>query len=144
MLASDLLATLQARGARVQRLTGDRIGIQPASVLDDQLRACIRARKQEVLRLLRDSDTEGLDDAAIAESRGRLGAALLRSPRFGEVWVALDPCMRPTLAAEEARRPSPRPVLLAEDVVRLRGKPEEVVRAALETASVFPGVRVIQ
>jgi hypothetical protein len=91
-----------------------------------------------------DADPAGLDHLPIVEARERLGAVLLGSPRFGEVWLALDPCIVDELAAEEAQRAEPRPVLLAADVVRLRGKPEGAIRAALEVARAWPGSRVLQ
>ena len=87
---------------------------------------------------------QALDEAAIADARARVGAVLVDSHRFGQVWIALDPCLVPDLHAEEQARGVPRPVLLVEDVARLRGKPERAVRAVLQAAAVFPGVRVVQ
>jgi hypothetical protein len=85
-----------------------------------------------------------LADAPLIEVREQLGAVLIRSPRFGEVWVVLEPSMAPELAAEEAGRAEPRPVLLAEDVARLRLKSAEMIRAALTVLATFPGARLIQ
>jgi hypothetical protein len=69
---------------------------------------------------------------------------LIRSPRFGEVWLALEPSRVDQLAAEEARRADPRPVLLAEDVARLRGRDDEMIRATLAVWATFPSARLIQ
>ena len=69
---------------------------------------------------------------------------LIRSPRFGEVWVVLELGMAPELVAEEAGREEPGPVLVAEDVARLRGKPDEMVRAVLAVVAVFPSARLVQ
>lgn len=85
-----------------------------------------------------------LDPAGVIETRDGPGAVRIRSKAYGEVWIALDPCMVPELVAEEARHTSPRPVLLASDVARLRGKPEAAIRAVLEVARAFPGARVLQ
>jgi hypothetical protein len=85
-----------------------------------------------------------LSESEALEVREQIGGVLLRSPRFGEVWVALEPTMAPQLAAEEAGRGEPRPVLLAEDLVKLRGKSDETIRAALATIAVFPSARLVQ
>lgn len=98
----------------------------------------IRARREAS-----SSESPPVESAPITETRERLGAVLVRSPHFGEVWVVLDPCEAPELEAEEQAREEPRPVLHVEDVARLRGKPEAAVRAALETLRAFPGARVV-
>jgi hypothetical protein len=85
-----------------------------------------------------------LADAPVVVAREQLGAALVRSPRFGEVWMVLEPSMATELTADEAGCVEPRPVLLAEDVAHLRGKSEEMVRAALAVLAVFPSARLIQ
>lgn len=85
-----------------------------------------------------------MGDPEVIETREQVGAVLIRSPRFGEVWVALEPGMAPELVAEEAARAEPRPVLLAEDVAKLRGKSEEMIRATLAVLGTFPGARLIQ
>ncbi len=83
-------------------------------------------------------------EAPILDAEEQLGAVLLRSPRYGEVWVALDPCIASELQAEEQARETPRPVLLVEDVARLRGQSPEAVQAVLRVAAAFPEARVIQ
>jgi len=48
------------------------------------------------------------------------------------------------LIAEEVGRGEPRPVLLVADVARLRGKSDEMIRAALAVLATFPSARLIQ
>ena len=52
--------------------------------------------------------------------------------------------MVPELLTEEAGRADPRPVLLAKDVARLRGKSDEVIRAIMTALAVSPVSRLIQ
>ena len=52
----------------------------------------------------------------ILDPEEQIGAVLLRSPRYGEVWLALEACTVPDLRVAEQARETPRPVLLAEDV----------------------------
>ncbi len=80
----------------------------------------------------------------IVQIREEVGAGLIASPRYGEVWIALTPGMAAELRAEEAQRSEPRPVLLPDDIAALRGKSEAAICAALEVARAFPGARVIQ
>ena len=69
---------------------------------------------------------------------------LLGRGAFGEVWVVLAQRLDEELRAEEAKREDPRPILLAADLARLRGKPPEAIRAALEVLRTFPGARVVE
>jgi hypothetical protein len=80
----------------------------------------------------------------ILDVRERVGAVLIHYRHFGELWLLLADRQLAELAAEEARRPEPRAILFVEDIVRLRGKPEGAVRAALEVARAFPGARLLQ
>ncbi len=145
MEAAEILTALRERGARAQVLDGDRIGIEPSSALTDSLRAAVRAHRHELLAVLRAAFVDrSLEEAAITEARAQLGAVLVKTRRFGHVWIAVDPCLAPNLQGEEQAREIPRPVLLVEDVVRLRGKQEKAIRAVLQAAAVFPGARVVQ
>ena len=72
-----------------------------------------------------------------------LGAALLRSPRYGEAWIALAPRMVVELAAEACARNDAKPILLTE-VVLLQGKSDAMKRALLTTLGAMPGSRVVQ
>ncbi len=85
---------------------------------------------------------EALAEAPVIESRQEPGAVLIQSPRFGPVWIALTPGMADEHWGEEAQRLESRPVLLTDDIAKLRGKSEAAVRAALEVARAFPGARV--
>jgi hypothetical protein len=76
---------------------------------------------------------------AFAEQR-----TLIRSPRFPEAWLALEPSRVAQLAAEEARRADARPVLLAEGVAWLRGKAHEMIRATLAVWATVPSARLIR
>ncbi len=87
---------------------------------------------------------DALERAEVREARQEIAAVRFQSARYGDVWVALDPCIVSELQAEEQVRETPRPVLLAEDVARLRGKSPEAIQAVLRAAVVFPGARLIQ
>jgi len=145
MVTAPALADLRARGIRVESPSPGRLRlVVPAGALEpDELKA-LRARKAELLAALQaeQAGAGNLTEAPLLEARAQVGAVLVASPRYGEAWLVVDPCMRPELAAEEARRHDPRPVLLAQDVARLQGKPEKVIQAALEAARAFPGVRI--
>ena len=80
----------------------------------------------------------------ILDPEEQIGAVLLRSPRYGEIWLALEACTVPELRVAEQARETPRPVLLAEDVFWLRRRSPEAVEAVLRVAAAFPGARVIQ
>jgi hypothetical protein len=148
--AAALIEECERRGARLQ-LVGEQVYLHPAEAVPPELLATLRARKYELAQELArrrgpaaaSEVAQAIAEAPIHETRERLGAALIRSPRYGELWLVLDPCALPDLEAEEAARAEPRPVLLAEDVVRLRGKSEAAIRAALDVARVFPGSRVL-
>jgi hypothetical protein len=148
--AQELLRTLQGRGARLRVAQDGRLGIEPSSVLTDELRAEVRANRDALVEALRPQPAQAsvsdLTDAPAIAVREQIGAVLLRSPRFGEaeVWVVLEPSMAPELLAEEAGRSEPRPVLLAEDVAKLRGKSDEMIRASLRVLAVFPSARLVQ
>lgn len=51
MLAADVLFEIRSRGATVCRV-GDRLGVDPAQVLDDTLRAAIREHRDQLLSLV--------------------------------------------------------------------------------------------
>jgi hypothetical protein len=83
-----------------------------------------------------------LQSAAIAEAREQIGAVLIRSPQYGEVWVVLEGGLLAELRAEERARPDPRPVLRMDHVMRLRGKSEAAIQAVLNTLAVFPEAEI--
>ena len=146
-----LLADLQSRGVEVTaegqslRCRGPRGALTPAD-LD-----ALRSRKAEILAELQQAadpvqaNLIGPNTDPILETRHELGAVLIRSCRFGrDIWIVLTEEMAVELRAEEQDRETPRPVLLAEDVALLRGRPPEAVEAVLRVAAAFPGARVIQ
>src|SRR5262245_17313111 len=113
MDAHAIVATLRSRGADIQ-LVGERLGVSPRRALDDELRRAIRTYREELLALV-SSEGEGrvvlrstkhLNTSTVASVieltaepvvavRERLGAVLIHSARFGEVWLALDTSMIP-------------------------------------------------
>ncbi len=100
-----------------------------------------RTENAQKVVVVPDSD---LDSSRVTEIRENVAAVRLWSSRYGEVWLALDPCIIEELEGEEQTREAPRPVIVPEDVARLRGKSEEEVRAVLEVVAAFPGARVVQ
>ena len=72
--ADAIVATLEARGATI-RVLGDRLGIEPRRVLDDDLRAAIRANRAELLKLLE------RELAPVASSPGRTPTPRVREAR---------------------------------------------------------------
>jgi hypothetical protein len=100
----------------------------------------------ELARRLRDSEPDlgaptDLDAAPAICAREQVGAVLLKT-QFGEVWVVLEGRLLAELRAEEQERPDPRPVLRADQVLRLRGKSEAAIRAVLDTLAVFPEAEI--
>ncbi len=148
MTARGLLADLRRRGVELHP-AGDRLRVRaPRGVLGSADLEALRRQKADLLAALA-AEAPGprpgaaLEAAPIAEARERLAAVLLRSDRYGELWLVLDPCALPDLEAEEAARSEPRPILAPADVVLLRDRPEAAIRAALDVARVFPGSRVL-
>jgi hypothetical protein len=94
----------------------------------------LRIHKREILKALK---AEFLEEEQ--------AAVLMRSRRFGcDVWVALSADIAAELLIEEQQRESPRPVLRQSDLKRLDGMSEDLVRAVLNVAAVFPGTKIIQ
>jgi len=72
-----------------------------------------------------------------------IGAVLIRSDKFGRVWLALDPITADEIRAEEEQRDEPCPVLAGEDVVSLGNMSERAIRAALAVIAAFPGTEIV-
>jgi hypothetical protein len=113
-----------------------RLAVPPASFL-------------ELARRLRDSEHEDdpgaltdLEEAPAIAAREQIGAVLLRSPQYGEVWVVLEGSLLGELRAEEQERPDPRAVLRTDQILRLRGKSEAAIRAVLNTLAAFPEAEI--
>ncbi len=81
-----------------------------------------------------------LDAAPVVETRESVVAVRVRSPEYGDVWIALDATTASELVTEEPGVPVLQPL----DVRRLRGKSPAAVRAVLEVLTGFPGSRVMQ
>ena len=156
MSAAGLIDEVQQLGVELEA-RGERIRYSPAAGVSPELLSRLRQHKGEVIAELRRRDNPGgsalgeatpgqLEEAPIIEARQEqeLGAVLIRSPRYGEVWLALSEGMAAELRAEEGAREAPRPVLTSTDITALRGKSEAAVRVALEIARIFPGARVVQ
>jgi len=141
--AEALLQELQSRGVQLTP-EGDRIRYRaPRGALTPELRARLSEHKGEVLSVLQ-GQGELLESAPAIEVRQQTGAVLIGSPRFGEIWLALDPCLAGQLRAEESQQARPRPVLTTADLARLEGKPAGVVDAMLDTLAAFPDAAVLQ
>lgn len=140
--AAAILSELRARGVRLE-LRGDRLLWRAPNEVPGELLEAARQQRAELVELLREaSNAPQIGDGDLLVSRERLGAVLIRSPRFGEVCLALDPCMPPELVAEEDANEDPRPVLLPEDLVRLRGRSPRTIATSLEVLRRFPGARM--
>jgi len=139
--AQGLLRALETRGVRLRVLEDGRLGVEPASLLTDELRAEVRANRDALVEALRPQPVQAsvsdLTDAPAIAVREQIGAVLLRS-RFGEVWVVLEGSLLAGLRAEEQARPVPRRVLRGDQIARLKGKSDEAIRAVLNTLAVFP------
>jgi hypothetical protein len=72
-----------------------------------------------------------------------IGAVLIRTAKFGPVWLAIDPATADEIRTEEQQREKPCPVLTPEDVAHLENKSVEAIRGALEIIRAFPGARII-
>ena len=169
--AAALIAQAESEGIRLSADSSG--GLRCVGRMSQNLRAGLLSCKEVVLVVLRQGAPEvdthhdqgglvpsdqsplldRLDDAARALAEAPVietrqdqepGAVLIRSTKYGEVWLALTEGMAAEIRSEEAQRSEPRPVLLTDDIAKLRGKSKAAVRAALELARVFPGTRVIQ
>ncbi len=73
----------------------------------------------------------------------QVGAVLIRTAKFGSVWLAIDQATADEIRAEEQQREKPCPVLMADDVAHLEIKSERAIRGALEIIRAFPGARIL-
>jgi len=144
--AAALITDLCRRGVRLIA-DGDSLRCRaPRGELTEADLIALRECKAEILEQLHETGPADaallVADTELIETVYAVGAVLVRSPRYGEVWLALGQNAAEELAAEETARKTRRPVLLAEDVARLAGKSEAVITAALEVARTFPGARI--
>ncbi len=142
MIAAALLSDLRQRGVELTA-EGDQLRyrarkgtLRPADL------EILREHKLSLLDALREDAGEDLAAAPIAETRSEPGAVLIRSPRYGEVWLALTEDMAADLRAEEQPRETPRAVLTPTDIAALAGKSETAIKATLEVFRIFGEARV--
>jgi len=121
-----------------ERLAAD---LEDAGRPPDEAVALARQRVREA-RARAGAPASELADAPVVAAREQIGAVLLRSPKYGAVWVALKGSLLAELRAEEQERPDPRPVLTTDQVLRLRGKSEAAIRAVLNALAVFPEAEI--
>lgn len=141
MNPATLLSDLRRRGVELTA-EGDRLRYRAArGVLSPELLADLRSNKKELLAEL----TQCRDSASSAVLESGVPAAfLVDSPRYGEVWVATDAGVAAAIRVEEQRRDRPRPVVMLDDMARLRGKSPTAIQSALNVFAAFPGAEVIQ
>src|SRR5262245_24812620 len=114
--AAAILLELRCHRA-IARLQEGRLRVSaPPGALSEPLLAAVAAHRLEIAKLLRaeaavHASAAPLEEAV--EAREHLGAVLVRSDGYGEAWLVVDACMLREIAAEEAGRAKPRPVLLA-------------------------------
>ena len=134
MNPAALLSDLRSRRVELT-VDGDNLRYcGPRGSVSSYLRGQLQVHKREILRTLK-ADFLREEQAAV----------LMRSRRFGcDVWVALSDEIAAEILIEEQQRESPRPVLRQSDLKRLDEMPEDLVRAVLNVAAVFPGARILQ
>ena len=144
MTAGELMGVLRRRG--VELLTdGDRLGVRPAGRLTPEERTALIAAKADVLSVLRaeafDGDQLGQLILRTTACTPEPSAWRLYSRRLDrELWLARDTQAAAALDADGAR--AGLPVVLADDLARLRDFDDQRLRDLLEALTVFPGARV--
>ena len=140
MSVFPLIADLRRRGIELTA-KGDRLHYRaPRGVLSPELLAELRSHKPELLAEL--TQCGDSSETAALES-GVPAAFLVDSPRYGVVWVATDAEVAAAIRVEEQRRDRPRPVVMIDDMARLKSKSEKAIRGALAVIRAFPGARII-
>ena len=141
MNVTSLLDELHSLGVTLEA-RGDRLRFRPVNAVPPDLVKHLRANKEELLaHLERRPVTE--EAPATLEALSQIGAVLIRTARFGSVWLAIDQATADEIRAEEQQREKPCPVLMAEDVAHLEIKAERAIRGALEVIRALPGARII-
>ena len=145
MNVTSLLDELHSLGVTLEA-RGDQLRFRPVNAVPPDLVEHLRANKEEVLaRLGQHPDRQAVADKASAtlEALSRIGAVLIRTAKFGSIWLALDQATADEIRGEEQQREKPCPVLTADDVAHLEDKSEKAVRSALEVIRAFPGARIV-
>ena len=131
----EVLTELRARGIRVERVEGNQLAVTPASLLDDPLRAAIRASKQAILAALKEQAFEPTD----------IGAVKLWSHLVGrDLWLARDQQVAAELVAEMEQTGERLPVVLLDEVEPLCRKSPAMIRAVLDALAELPRTRLLQ
>jgi hypothetical protein len=114
--------------------------------LSDDLRSLIREHRDEILEELRReaATTPNVIQPADGVARSKSESALVYVPSLGrELWISSDPDeaarLRPELAADDVDRP----VVIADDIVKLASLPTEGLLAAVRGLCAFPGARAV-
>ncbi len=145
MSAQAILDELLARGAKVYRV-GTALAVEPRRVLDDALRAAIRAERERLLELVPE-EADSPEPHAPAPPGPNVLARLVETEAQGHLWLALDEASADELRryerAWEALGDEPLPVMTAAEVGRLDGKGPETVGTVLRVFLTFPGSRVV-
>jgi len=141
MNAASLLDELHSLGVTLEA-RGDRLRFRPVKAVPPDLVERLRANKDEVLAHLERQAASDKTPTTL-EALSQIGAVLIRSDKFGSVWLAIDQATADEIRAEEKQREKPCPVFMAEDVAHLEIKSERAIRGALEVIKAFPGARIV-
>ena len=140
MNVASLLDELHSLGVTLEA-RGDRLRFRPINAVPPDLVEHLRANKEELLaHLERRPLTE--EAPTTLEALSQIGAVLIRTAKFGSVWLAIDQATADEIRAEERQSEKPCPVLMAGDVAHLEIKSERAIRGALEIIRMFPGTRI--
>ena len=141
MNVGTLLDELHSLGVTLEA-RGDRLRFRPVRAVPPDLVERLRANKDEVLAHLERQAASDKTPTTL-EALSQIGAVLIRSDKFGSVWLAIDQATADEIRAEEKQREKPCPVFMAEDVAHLEIKSERAIRGALEIIRAFPGARIL-
>ena len=141
MNVGSLLDELHSLGVTLEA-HGDRLRFWPVNAVPPDLVEHLRANKQEVLAHLERHPATDQAPTTL-EALSEIGAVLIRSEKFGSVWLAIDQVTADEIRKEERQSATPCPVLMADDVAHLEIKSERAIKGALEVIRAFPGARII-
>jgi hypothetical protein len=140
---ATLLATLRERGVTIEA-HGDQVRIAPKNGVSTGELNALRQRKAEVLDLLRAEDAGSNQRALVVDAVACTPMPVawrLHSRRLSlELWVVRDAHAAIELDRDGAR--AGLPVVLADDLERLRAFDDQRLRDVLDVLAVFPGSRV--
>jgi len=140
MNVTSLLDELHSLGVTLEA-RGDRLRFRPVNAVTPDLVEHLRANKEEVLAHLERHPATDSPPTTL-EALSQIGAVLIRTAKFGSVWLAIDEATADEIRKEERQSEKPCPVLTADDVAHLEIKSERAIRGALEIIRMFPGARI--